>query len=601
MQTPSKRVIDCAICIRTFLLRFQQETNQNPSKELLSFFLNFLDDSEIITFAPATNIFNLLIDSLNLNILFRDETTLYMMVTAIKYPKLTQYFATRLYPTDCSADSFLKMYSLIQQNLFKAPSHILFVMLSKFDLNGWLKKATNEQIEQMLDSLKNSLTCLGQQPENDKLILLGLYRKHFQLILIYKFPNNLLPIFKIMLNGMFDFKFYPILWKDILLSFGLFLPPNQIPADSLLPELKKYASIQPLFTSSDIYSILKILNENFNRLLSENSKLEFLSHFECYFHSFIPVLASLSFIWINTNQHDLPNFDNIWSNCIDLWYLWLFPKTELSERTLVDLEYIWVLFISLIENFHLKFEPAFPRMLLFLFRRLAVEFQHINDNNLKLFKLIQSKSLQLDWKLFLPNQYELELMFNLVNNTKFRSEKFVTKIICSINWSYLFNSINQKDQPSTIFYLAYILVKTSFKKSDLKVDELPFHSINLKDLDVLAKLIEQKVQIEEYLINQNESSELMFLILEMSCFVNTNQKKLLDDTFNNFESEEQSQQFKTDIQQRRLLYSKTFCLILLNSVRNNSSIYQKYPCQLKMFFADFLYRIKIFEKGIFKN
>ena len=190
MQTPSKRVIDCAICLRTFLIRFQQETNQNPSKQLLSFFLTFLDDNEVITFAPASSIFNLLIDSLNLNILFRDETTLYMMMTAIKYPKLTQYFATRLYPTDCSAENFLKMYSLIQQNLFNAPSHILFVMLSKFDLNGWLKKATNEQIEQMLNSLKEALNVLGQTPENDKLILLGLYRKHFQLILIYKFPGK---------------------------------------------------------------------------------------------------------------------------------------------------------------------------------------------------------------------------------------------------------------------------------------------------------------------------------------------------------------------------------------------------------------------------
>lgn len=465
MQTPSKRVIDCAICLKVFLNRFQQETNQNPGKDLLGYFLTFLDNNEVITFAPASNIFNLLITSLNLNVLFRDETTLYMMMTAIKYPKLTQYFAKRLYPTDCSAESFLKMYSLIQQNLFKAPSHILFVMLSKFDLNGWLKKATNEQIEQMLNSLKEALNCLGQSPENDKLILLGLYRKHFQLILIYKFPENLLSIFKIMLNGMSSFKFYPILWKDILLSFGLFLPPNQIPADSLIPELKKYAAIQPLFTSSDIYSILTILNEHFSRLLREQPKIEFLSHFQDYFHSFTPVLAALSFIWINANQNDLPNFDNIWLNCIELWYLWIFPKLEKTERTLIDLEYIWQLFISIIENYRSKFERMFPRMLSFLFRRLAVEFRHINEDNLKMFKLIQSKVLQLNWKLFLPDQDELCMMFEEINKSKFRSVKFITKLICSIDWPLLFSSTNDKDLPQTTFYLAYILVKTSFKKS----------------------------------------------------------------------------------------------------------------------------------------
>ena len=268
-----------------------------------------------------------------------------------------------------------------------------------------------------------------------------------------------------MLNGMSSFKFTPILWKDILLSFGLYLPPNQIPVDSLLPEIKKYASIQPLFTASDIYSILTILNEHFSRLLIENPKIEFLTYFQDYFHSFIPVLAALSFIWINANQHDLPNFNSIWLNCIEIWYQWLFPKVELNERTPIDLEYIWLLFISLVENYGTKFEPMYSKMLSFLFRRLAVEFQHINDTNLKMFKLIQTKALQLNWKLFMPDQEELTLMFNVVNDPKYRSEKFITKIICSIDWSSVFSLTNRKDLPSTAFYLAYILVKTSFKKS----------------------------------------------------------------------------------------------------------------------------------------
>lgn len=121
--------------------------------------------------------------------------------------------------------------------------------------------------------------------------------------------------------------------------------------------------------------------------------------------------------------------------------------------------------------------------------------------------------------------------------------------------------------------------------------------MNVKDLATLAKLIEEKVQIEEYLINQNESSELMFNMLEMSCFVAASQKQLLEDTLASLESDADRTAFKADLQQRRLVYSRTFCEILCNSVKNNSSIYKKYPSELKMFFADFLYRIKVFEKG----
>ena len=236
-------------------------------------------------------------------------------------------------------------------------------------------------------------------------------------------------------------------------------------------------------------------------------------------------------------------------------------------------------------------------MLSFLFRRLAIEFQYAHDNNLKIFKLIQSKLLQLNWKLFQPNSDELKLMFNLVNNSKFRLERFITKIICSINWSNLFEISNHKDLPDISFNLAYLLVKTSFKKSDLKIDDYPLHLIKIDDLKILSKLIEEKVQFEEYLINQNESSEMMFLILERSCFVNLNQKNILNNTLDNLIKEEDKLEFEFELQKRRLLYSKTYCEILLNSVRNNSSIYKKYLSELKMFFADFLYRTKIFEKG----
>ena len=128
------------------------------------------------------------------------------------------------------------------------------------------------------------------------------------------------------------------------------------------------------------------------------------------------------------------------------------------------------------------------------------------------------------------------------------------------------------------------------------INQFPFHRMSVKDLAVLAKLIEAKVQIEEYLINQNESSELMFNMLEMSCFVSASQKQLLEDTLNGLQSEADRANFLADLQQRRLIYSRTFCEILSNSVKNNSSIYKKYPSELKMFFADFLYRIKIFEK-----
>ena len=123
------------------------------------------------------------------------------------------------------------------------------------------------------------------------------------------------------------------------------------------------------------------------------------------------------------------------------------------------------------------------------------------------------------------------------------------------------------------------------------------HCIDVKNLAILTKLIEEKVEIEEFLINQNESSELMFRILEISCFMNANQKSLIEDTFDKLERTVDKDNFKIDLQQRRLLYSKSFCAILFSSVQNNSSIYKKYPSELKMFFADFLYRTKIFEEG----
>ncbi|RWS25872.1 ectopic P granules protein 5-like protein, partial [Leptotrombidium deliense] len=123
--------------------------------------------------------------------------------------------------------------------------------IHQFDVNSWLKIVADRESTQFLQMLGNALFSFGKNPNDEKQMVLGLYRKHLQYMAICRFPDYLEQVFRIILNGMRNFSLYPLLWNDLLLSFGFYVQLPNVQLPYLIAELKKYANSQPLFCANE--------------------------------------------------------------------------------------------------------------------------------------------------------------------------------------------------------------------------------------------------------------------------------------------------------------------------------------------------------------
>lgn len=157
-------------------------------------------------------------------------------------------------------------------------------------------------------------------------IFIQLFRKHLQHMVICRFPIYLQPVIQRLLKGMDSLSLYPAVWNDALLSFGLYLPNDNLQLKDLMFEIKKYAESQPIFSAHEVianvykkrknfyliqflylkqlYALLTLLLSHFSKLKEKKPRLELLQYFKLYIQSFSLFLSTLTFMWIYLNHKE---------------------------------------------------------------------------------------------------------------------------------------------------------------------------------------------------------------------------------------------------------------------------------------------------------
>lgn len=457
LDIPSSKLISYSIYLERHVPCLPDRLDQ--SQQLLQYFLSFIDESNVLSFPPASNIFNLLIESLSADDQQNDRNNIFLLHTALTYPKMIEHLTTRLSPSTCSAAYFIQMYQMIQEHLYQTPPHVLFVLLSKFDMNARLRICSESDCLVFLNTLSNAFHGLGQKPDEDKLILIGLYRKHLQYFVIHRFPDYLISVMEMMLKGMSSSTIYPPLWNDLLLSFGLYLPAKAISTKEIIIEFKKYSLNQPLFTSSEIYDIMRLFHQHFQAQLTTRPNQDLLDFYKEYIRSFFPILCALSFIWINTNSADKSNFDNIWNSCVNVWDLWLFPTSSISLLDVPDFEYVWSLFTSVVEHFVEQFGSLSGRILAYMLSSVADHFSRITVHHAQILAVIEEQLYSLPWQLFSPDCNALHCMVAICQSDKYSFNKLISKMLYTVRWNNWDCSVLAEELSSSMELLARILIR----------------------------------------------------------------------------------------------------------------------------------------------
>lgn len=475
-DTPSDRIVSSIIHIEMYAENLSHSPSEEEHiilKSLLDFLLARFRDRNCIYYPPTKHLFTVLMDSF---VTADSNVAMFLLETAISHPHLVEYLAPRLIPSKYSTGTFLSMYQLLQEQCHLMPPQVAFVLLSKFDVSSWLKRVPDDRINRFHEILADAIYSMGVSPYEDKLMILGLYRKHLQYSVIYQFPSYLTQIMALLLKGMSNFKLFPAFWNDMLLSFGLYLRPGICDREAM-NELKKYANSQPLFSSSELYSLLQMVAQHFSEIRRRDPAVELLEYFKDYINEYSMLLTAISFMWINVNSRVLNgNLDNIWNPLLEAWRVWIYPNdlNKLTDES-PHLTRVWFLCNETIQYFSNCFNGLSSAILSLTWQSLASYLRESNCIDCQNLGVIQSTLKSLPWSRFVPSESDIELMFESAYSQKGCPSKLISYIIQQVNWTHASQYILNQNLAASMERLAYVLIAVISLEEEYDIRDIPLH------------------------------------------------------------------------------------------------------------------------------
>lgn len=296
----------------------------------------------------------------------------------IEHPGSVQIFSPFMSPSSCSSECFLDLYKKISSNQQTLGPIAMFVMLSKFDVNHWLKSIKNnkQMHHELIKTTCFALKCMGKDLDESYVLTFELYKRHLYLELAApdrRKPEEIALVFSEFLRYMDQQSLDPSLWLDFLNIIGLernvttrnqqqqsdtismnrsiaSMPQKSRNSDrdsdsaSVLTQTPNldYEHSQSL-DSSEIYSDLQRLADN-QMILDYHSLTEMMQmldqfvqskrgsvdvtlieYYNDYLDKFSLVLMSLTFMWLKSIGDQYPdNLPLVWQQFIGIWYDWVF-------------------------------------------------------------------------------------------------------------------------------------------------------------------------------------------------------------------------------------------------------------------------------------
>lgn len=379
---PSTRAVQSTIVIEENIKKMISDPGR--ARSVLDRFLGWIDKPEVFkqlngSYYVTNNLLKILLELLSTS----DEVDTYnsgLMEICCNHPGSVQIFSPHLTPSFCSSQCFLDLYKRISSRQSQVGPIALFVLLSKFDINSWLKNIKSRDMHHdIIRTTCSALELMGKNPDESYILTFELYRRHIHVELAppdrRKFEEFQL-LFEQFLQIMAEQKLCPSLWNDLMEILGLEkhssqfkIPlkggprkfklnpnkstssheltrdksfqsdtsmdetqtendhlPEEITFSSMLDDITKLAEAQMFLDYHSLDKLVSTLSQ-FTQDNSSNSQAIMLERFQDYLNHFDIVIMTISFMWIKSIAHNYPdNHELIWSKFSALWYPWIFIR-----------------------------------------------------------------------------------------------------------------------------------------------------------------------------------------------------------------------------------------------------------------------------------
>lgn len=550
-------VLHIEVCLMQLICKHRGETATELTEKLKALGANVFFEvttalnKETMTYAPACHFLTGCLDIVGQEFISNQpEQCLPVLRIILKDPTIVGHIAPFFTPSSVSIEEYTKMYTTVVSCLSPPFYNAIFVVLTKFDLQNWLrsKHAPAALRKELINAIEKALSTFGMSPEREVVPLLDIYHLHLQSLLMLRFPEHYGSILDVILRGINTCS-VPVSSACMFLhALGFILPPNVTSGMELFVSLREFAMRQCLLDMLLLRDTMEAVTLHFSKLRCKDhtaSKNGLYSKVQPYLSTLSLFLGMVShcLIWEAAKCTDHQSPKSV-TSVLDYIYKLYAPWLEFGENRKAQLPWL----PGELDQAHYM-AGAFFASLAFLhetcsgssgFSVLSDVWQRYfaayvwNDAPEHVTSLFHSKLRDLPWSHFTPSLKDMRLMCKILETRYMGHMPLLATVFQAVSWVSVLEEVAEAEPAGVVmeYYscFAEILVKGAWNPQINKAKALPalIHSIvNLKwsllpaeHVQNLQHTFEHSCDPTHILLPQNGSEHdiaLLDFIMCLSC------------------------------------------------------------------------------------
>lgn len=606
LQMPTRRTVHSTILIEDYVKHLIKRNDL--AKQLIESLLRWISEPKTYhllngSYHAANHLLRQVLEILS-NTAEVDTYNSALIDVCFEHPGSVQIFSPHLSPSACSTSCFLELYKKISSRHAILGPMSMFVLLSKFDVNNWLKSTHNDKQlhHEIIKTTCSGLKSMGKQPDESFILTFDLYRRHIQVELAS--PDRRLPIeitlvFEQFLISMDEQLLAPSLWSDFMTVIGLekHLSPHDGRSlstqtdsnsssisdtiiNSIIPRIDESLAKQEIEEITRLAECQKVLDyHSLNNLIQvtcrfindkfHTTDINLLELYQDYLKEFSIVLTSVTFMWLKSVGENYPdNHELTWKQFMELWFnLVFFSKNCLRE---VD------------KNSYIRIANHFVASIRFMICRIPDNSQQILQSVLSTLadyvkctkevvvylelSILQGCLKELPWSSFIMLPADFDDLASLSEQENYNVSDFVShvlqKAMIKESLTKIYESDNASILPHVVERLATTIVLQSAHLKGFRLNGGFFTLIPVSRIPKIASLILPRMEFAN--LEQSQTNKLLVNLLRYMCIrLDVGQEPTLT---------ESSHHHITDSFDRSVIYAQFVSSYLVNLIKDHPPV-----------------------------
>uniref|UniRef100_A0A023GMB4 Uncharacterized protein n=1 Tax=Amblyomma triste TaxID=251400 RepID=A0A023GMB4_AMBTT len=267
---------------------------------------------EMVQYLPTRQFVTLCLDMVGEEFVAnRGDQCLPVLQAILNDPSTVGHVAPFFSPGAANDEQYALMYKSVSSCIIPSLYNAVFVLLSKFDLPGWLisHKPSRAVRQQLLEAVEKALCKCGINPEVPLLPLVEVFHLHLYSVLQFHFPEHYAFILAMLLRGTESCSIAVTTWGVFLQALGYCMPDQVVKTHD-----EEYAKNQCLLTLAEAEESIDTTAVHFNALRKSDASTA-KSGLYGRVRPFLPVL---------------PRFFSVIAHCY-VWEKFKAPSDNLQE------------------------------------------------------------------------------------------------------------------------------------------------------------------------------------------------------------------------------------------------------------------------------